>query len=42
VTSLTSLPILTAPAPLHVGQGTPTDMGELPTVPLADFPSISI
>jgi nucleotide-binding universal stress UspA family protein len=42
VTSLTSLPILTAPAPLHVGQGTPTDMGELPSVPLADFPSISI
>jgi nucleotide-binding universal stress UspA family protein len=42
VTSLTALPVLTAPAPLGVGRGTPTDMGELPTVPLADFPSISI
>src|SRR5580704_8458214 len=42
VTSLTSLPILTAPAPLEVGRKTPTDMGELPSVPLPDFPSISI
>ena len=42
VTCLTSLPILTAPAPLEVGRGAPTDMGELPGVPLADFPSISI
>jgi len=42
VTSLTSLPVLTAPAPLDVGHGTPRDWAELPTVPLADFPSISI
>ena len=42
VTSLTSLPVLTAPAPLAVGHGTPSDLGELPSVPLADFPSISI
>jgi nucleotide-binding universal stress UspA family protein len=42
VTSLTPLPILTAPAPLTVGRRTPTDIGELPTVQLAEFPSISI
>jgi nucleotide-binding universal stress UspA family protein len=42
VTSLTSLPVLTAPAPLKVGRDTPSDLGELPAVPLADFPSISI
>jgi nucleotide-binding universal stress UspA family protein len=42
VTSLTSLPVLTAPAPLEVGHETPADMGELPSVPLADFPSISL
>ena len=42
VTSLTSLPVLTAPAPLAVGRDAPSDFGELPTVPLADFPSISI
>jgi nucleotide-binding universal stress UspA family protein len=42
VTSLTALPVLTAPAPLEVRRGTPSDVGELPTVRLADFPSISI
>jgi nucleotide-binding universal stress UspA family protein len=42
VTSLTTLPVLTAPAPLHVGRGAPRDIGALPVVPLADYPSISI
>jgi nucleotide-binding universal stress UspA family protein len=42
VTSLTALPVLTAPAPLEVRRGTPSGVGELPTVRLADFPSISI
>jgi nucleotide-binding universal stress UspA family protein len=42
VTSLTSLPVLTAPAPLEVGSHAPTDLVEPPQVPLADFPSISI
>ena len=42
VTSLTALPVLTAPAPLHVRQGTPSDVAALPALPLPDFPSISI
>jgi nucleotide-binding universal stress UspA family protein len=42
VTSLTALPVLTAPAPLVVGRRAPHDMSELPSVPLADYPSISI
>jgi nucleotide-binding universal stress UspA family protein len=42
VTSLTALPVLTAPAPLDVAAGRVPDMSELPTEPLADFPSISI
>jgi nucleotide-binding universal stress UspA family protein len=42
VTSLTALPVLTAPAPLEVRRGAPPELGQLPTVPLADFPSISI
>jgi nucleotide-binding universal stress UspA family protein len=42
VTSLTSLPLLTAPAPLEVRSATPTDVSALQAAPLADFPSISI
>ncbi len=42
VTSLTSLPILTAPAPLAVTNGTPSAISEPTSVPLADVPSISI
>lgn len=42
VTRLTSLPVLTAPAPLTVAAGKLPDLNELPTAPLADFPSISI
>jgi nucleotide-binding universal stress UspA family protein len=41
VTSLTSLPVLTAPAPLKVAHGSLDDF-TLPTAPLADFPSIAI
>jgi nucleotide-binding universal stress UspA family protein len=42
VTSLTSLPLLTAPAPLQVRNTAPTDVSALQAAPLADFPSISI
>jgi nucleotide-binding universal stress UspA family protein len=42
VTRLTTLPILTAPAPLEVANGTLPELSELPPAPLADFPSISI
>lgn len=42
VTSLTSLPVLTAPAPLEVASGSALDTFEFPTTPLADFPSIAI
>jgi len=42
VTTLTCLPVLTAPAPLEVAKGKLPELSQLPTVPLADFPSISI
>jgi nucleotide-binding universal stress UspA family protein len=42
VTDLTALPVLTAPAPLDVAADRVPDMSELPSEPLADFPSISI
>jgi nucleotide-binding universal stress UspA family protein len=42
VTSLTSLPVLTAPAPLEVASGTELGTIEFPTNPLADFPSIAL
>jgi nucleotide-binding universal stress UspA family protein len=42
VTSLTSLPVLTAPSPLHVVAGNVPDLDQLVPPPLADFPSISI
>jgi nucleotide-binding universal stress UspA family protein len=42
VTSLTSLPVLTAPAPLAVASGSALGSFEPPAVPLADFPSIAI
>jgi nucleotide-binding universal stress UspA family protein len=42
VISQTSLPVLTAPAPLQVASGKLPDLTELPPGPLADFPSISI
>jgi nucleotide-binding universal stress UspA family protein len=42
VTGLTSLPVLTAPAPLHVSTGKLPELSELPSAPLADYPSISI
>jgi nucleotide-binding universal stress UspA family protein len=41
VTNLTSLPVLTAPAPLQVASGKLPELEELPA-PMADFPSISI
>ena len=42
VTTMTSLPVLTAPAPLQIATGKFPDLEELPTAPLADFPAISI
>jgi nucleotide-binding universal stress UspA family protein len=42
VTSLSALPVLTAPAPLDVTSRRLPDLDELPTKPLAEFPSISI
>lgn len=42
VTSLTALPVLTAPAPLEVTNGRLPDINELSATQLADFPSISI
>jgi nucleotide-binding universal stress UspA family protein len=42
VTSLTSLPVLTAPAPLEVTDGRLPGVDELPAAPLVAFPSISI
>jgi nucleotide-binding universal stress UspA family protein len=42
VTNLTSLPVLTAPAPLEVASGNALDTFEFPATPLADFPSIAI
>jgi nucleotide-binding universal stress UspA family protein len=42
VTSLTSLPVLTAPAPLEVASGSDLATFELPTNPVPDFPSIVI
>jgi nucleotide-binding universal stress UspA family protein len=42
VTSLTALPVLTAPAPLEVASGNALDTFEFPATPLADFPSIAI
>ena len=42
VTSLTALPVLTAPAPLEVTNGRLPRVDELPAAQLADFPSISI
>jgi nucleotide-binding universal stress UspA family protein len=42
VINLTSLPVLTAPAPLKVTSGNLPDLKELESAPLADYPSISI
>jgi len=42
VTSLTSLPVLTAPAPLMVASGSPVGGDDAPSVSLADFPSLSL
>ena len=42
VTDLTTLPVLTAPAPLDVAADRVDDLSELPAEPLADFPFISI
>ena len=42
VLSLTALPVLTAPAPLQIATGPFPGLDELPTEPLADFPSVSI
>jgi nucleotide-binding universal stress UspA family protein len=42
VISLTSLPVLTAPSPLHVAAGKVPDLDELVPPALADFPSISV
>jgi nucleotide-binding universal stress UspA family protein len=42
VTSLTTLPVLAAPAPLDIANGLPSSLGEVPSKPLADFPSVSI
>jgi nucleotide-binding universal stress UspA family protein len=41
VTTLASLPVLTAPAPLQVATGKLPELSELPA-PLADYPSIPI
>jgi nucleotide-binding universal stress UspA family protein len=42
VTALTSLPVLTAPAPLEIATGKLPELSELPSAPRADFPSITI
>ncbi len=42
VISLTSLPVLTAPSPLHVTESKVPDLDELVPPALADFPSISV
>jgi nucleotide-binding universal stress UspA family protein len=42
VTALTPLPVLAAPAPLQVATGKLPELAELPSAPLADFPSIAI
>jgi nucleotide-binding universal stress UspA family protein len=42
VTNMTSLPVLTAPAPLQVASGRLPELKKLPDAPVADFPSISI
>jgi nucleotide-binding universal stress UspA family protein len=42
VTALTPLPVLTTPAPLQVSTGKLPELSELPSVPLAPFPSVSI
>jgi len=42
VTSLTALPVLTAPAPLEVTSGRLPELNDVAAAPLADFPSISI
>jgi len=42
VTVLTPLPILTAPAPLHVADGKLPELSELHSVPPAPFRSVSI
>jgi nucleotide-binding universal stress UspA family protein len=42
VTGLTALPILVAPAPLAVTDGPMPALSVLESVPMADFPSISI
>jgi nucleotide-binding universal stress UspA family protein len=42
VISLTTLPVLTAPAPLEVASGKLPELEELDAPPMADYPSISI
>jgi nucleotide-binding universal stress UspA family protein len=42
VTACTTLPVLTAPAPLEITNGRLPELKELMARPLADFPSISI
>jgi nucleotide-binding universal stress UspA family protein len=42
VTALTALPVLTAPAPLQVASGQLPKLDDPPTVPLPDFPSVTI
>jgi nucleotide-binding universal stress UspA family protein len=42
VTSLTSLPVLTAPAPLQVATTQLPELEKVVPAPMADFPSISI
>jgi nucleotide-binding universal stress UspA family protein len=42
VTALTSLPVLTAPSPLHVGNTRVPTLDELVPPALADYPSISV
>ena len=42
VTTLTALPVLTAPAPLAVATGRLPEMSDMPMERLPDFPSISI
>jgi nucleotide-binding universal stress UspA family protein len=42
VISLTTLPVLTAPAPLEVTSGKFPELEELAAEPMADYPSISI
>jgi nucleotide-binding universal stress UspA family protein len=42
VISQTTLPVLTAPAPLQVASGKFPELDELAAAPLADYPSISI